>query len=427
MINSFFKEFKLSPAEIWTMVKKQRSKQVISLYTSLVLGLFASIISSAIVTRLLGPAAFGDLKFVQNICQFVVVFVTFGFFYSGSRLVASREHAHRKQQVIGAMVILGIGISLLFIMILFFGSWLENRIFHNNLGYIFRVFAPLLFIYPFEQFCENMLAGDNKIYNLSFFRLGPKIAYLLSCLGWHYGVSHLTVNSSFGLYLASMAIFILFAIFRLKPVFAESKENLRIVWNENKTYGFPVFIGALASVASAQLGGLSIGYFINNTNVGYFNLAITATLPLTLIPSTIGTTFFKEFANMSRMPFKVIYFTLVLSAVALIGFMLLIKPLVLLIYTRNYLPVVPLAYYTAVGSTLQGYGDFYNRFISAHGRGRDLRNASFAISFFNIIGYTFIVYFFGVTGAAITKIMAGLVYLAMMIYSYNNYVHLGKE
>jgi O-antigen/teichoic acid export membrane protein len=169
------------------------------------------------------------------------------------------------------------------------------------------------------------------------------------------------------------------------------------------------------------LGGISIAYFIDNTNVGYFSLAVTATLPLTMIPSTVGTTFFKEFANLSEIPSKVITLTLILSVLALAGFMLLIRPLVILIYTREYLAVVPLTYYLAIGSTLQGYGDFYNRFISAHGRGNDLRNASFVIGIFNIVGYTVVVYFWGITGAAITKVMAGVVYLGMMYLSYRNY------
>lgn len=404
------------------MVKKTRSKQVISLYVSMVIGLVVGIISSGFVAQKLGREAYGDWSFVQNICQFAVTFITFGYFYSGARLVANPRNANRKQNIIGAMVLVGIWISLLFTLVLFFGSWFEDHLFHNKLGYLFRLFAPLLFVYPFEQFCENLLTGDNKIYNLSFFRLGPKISYLLLSVGWYYFVSPLSVKTALGIYLVSMAIFIVFAIFRLKPAFAETRQNLRLIWEENKTYGFPVFIGALASLASAKLGGISLGYFVNNTTVGYFNIAISATLPLTLIPSTIGTTFFKEFAGMNRMPKKVIYLTLVVSLGAFIGFMLLIKPLVILVYSSKYLDVVPLAYYTAIGSTLHGYGDFYNRFISAHGKGRELRNSSFAIGLSNLLGYTLFVYWFGVEGAAFTKLFSGAVYIAIMIYYYKKMI-----
>ncbi len=417
-ITAFIKEFKMTPRQFFEMAKKTSSKQLISLYTSMIVGLVIGIISSGFIARKLGREAYGDWSFVQNVCQFAVTFVTFGFFYSGARLVAASKNAHKKHDIIGTMVLIGIWISLLFILILFFGSWFENKIFHNQLGNLFRMFAPLLFVYPFEQFCENMLTGDNKIYNLSFFRLGPKVAYLLFSVGWYFLVAPLTVKTAFGFYLVSMAIFILFAIYRLKPSFSETRHNFKIIWDENLRYGFPVFIGALASMASTKFGGISLGYFLNNTMVGYFNIAISATLPLTLIPSTIGTTFFKEFANMKQMPYKVLYFTLVLSLIALLGFLLLIKPLVILVYSKDYLQVVPITYLIAIGSTLQGYGDFYNRFLSAHGRGRDLRNTSFAISIFNIIGYTVIVYFFGLNGAAFTKILAGMVYLGMMVYSY---------
>jgi O-antigen/teichoic acid export membrane protein len=174
----------------------------------------------------------------------------------------------------------------------------------------------------------------------------------------------------------------------------------------------------MASLASAQLGGISIGYFIDNTHVGFFSLAITATMPLALIPGTVGTTFFKEFANLNKIPLKVIYLTILLSGAALAMFLILIKPLVILLYTKDYLAVVPIAYYTAIGSTLHGFGDFYNRFISAQGNGKVLRNSSFAIGITNIIGYTLIVYLFGVKGAAYTKLIAGAIYLVFMLHAY---------
>jgi O-antigen/teichoic acid export membrane protein len=420
-IGALIRELDFQPTFFFEALKKKKSKQIISLYVSMVLGMIAGIIGSAIVTRMLGKEQFGDLKFIQNLCSFVLAFLTFGLFYSGSRVIAQGSNMARKQKLIGAMTVIAVVISLGFSLILFFGSWLEEYIFKNSLGYVIRFFAPLMFIYPFELFCENMLTGDNKMYNLSVFRLGPKIAYLFSCLGWHYFILPLSVSSAFGLYLVSMAIFVLFAVYKLKPQFQDIKENIRVIFEENRSYGFPVFVGTLASIASTQLGGISIAYFIDNTNVGYFSLAVTATLPLTMIPSTVGTTFFKEFANLNEIPSKVINLTLILSLLALVGFMLLIRPLVILIYTREYLAVVPLTYYIAIGSTLQGYGDFYNRFISAHGRGNDLRNASFVIGIFNIVGYTVVVYFLGITGAAITKVLAGVVYMGMMYLSYRNF------
>jgi O-antigen/teichoic acid export membrane protein len=403
------------------LLKKQKSKQVISLYTSMILGLFAGIAVSVISTRFLKPEVYGDLKFIQNVCSFLITFLTFGIFYSGSRLIAQTKNEKNKHNIIGAVTISAVSITVLFMIILFGGSFIQEKFFNNQLGYIFRIFLPLLFVYPFELFCENMLAGDNRIYNLSLFRLGPKVLYFGLLYFYHFHIKPLTLEAAFGFYLVSMTFFISYAVYRLKPKFDNVKRNLTILWHENKIYGFPVFTGALAGVASTQLGGISISFFIDNTHVGFFALAITATMPLTLIPSTVGTTFFKEFANMPYIPKRVTYLTIALSVLALVFFMVLIKEIVILLYTKEYLAVVPLAYIIAIGSALQGFGDFINRFLSAHGLGKELRNSSFAIGIFNIIGYTVLVYFFGVIGAAITKVIAGLVYSLMMYKSYKQF------
>jgi O-antigen/teichoic acid export membrane protein len=189
--------------------------------------------------------------------------------------------------------------------------------------------------------------------------------------------------------------------------------------DENKAYGFPLFTGSLAGLASAQLGGIAISYFVDNANVGFFSPAITATMPLTLIPSTVGNTFFKEFANTKRIPSKVTYVTIALSMMAFVLFIIFIKQLVILLYSETYLPVVPLAYGCAVGSFLQGFGDYYNRFLMAHGRGRELRNSSILIGITNILGYFLLVFWLGTFGGVLTKILSGVLYIVMMLIAYN--------
>lgn len=412
----------ISFSNIPQIIKNSKVKQISSLYSSVILSIFAGIGVSYTLTHLLSPETFGDLKFVQNICSFVVVFFTLGYFYTGSLVIAKSETKNQKHQYLGALTFIGGIIALLYIFFIFFGSWLENIIFNNELGYIFRWFAPLLFIYPFELFCQNILVGDNKIHLLSVFRLGPKILYLLLCVSWNKFVYPLSLNSAFGLYLFSSAVFIIFSIFKLKPVFKDIKHNLKFINTSNRNYGFPLFLGALISFASVQLGGISIGYFIDNTNVGYFSLAVSSTLALAFIPGTIGTTFFKEFTKMKKIPSKVIKITIGISILALVAFLLIIKPLIAFLYTSEYLAVVPLAYFTAIAATLQGFGDLFNRYVSAHGLGNQLRNSSFLIGILNIIGYTIIVYIFGVNGAVITRLLAGLVYLLLMLRIYYKFI-----
>ena len=78
----------------------------------------------------------------------------------------------------------------------------------------------------------------------------------------------------------------------------------------------------MANVAAIHFAGLSIGYFIDSTSVGFFSLALTVTAPLTMIANSVGTTLFKNFANSQEIPIKATIVTIALSIYALILFLL---------------------------------------------------------------------------------------------------------
>jgi len=144
-------------------------------------------------------------------------------------------------------------------------------------------------------------------------------------------------------------------------------------------------------------------------------------MPLMMIPSAVGTTFFKDFANRNSIPQKATAFTLILSISALLVFVIFIKKVILFLYSSEYIAVVPLAYVISIGSVLHGTGDYINRFLGAHGKGKELRNGAFAVGISNILGYTVLVYILGTKGAAITKMVSGLVYCYMMYFFYMRY------
>jgi len=386
----------------------------------MVFGILIGIGVSVINTRLLGPQQYGDLKFLQNLFAFVVTFLTLGIFVSGSRLLAQRKNENIKHQLIGTLLVFASAISTVLIIVLFIFSFFEEKLFQNELGRIIRIFSPLLFVLPFNLCLENIMQGDNKIYELSIFRVGPRILYILVVISFNYFVS-LSLTSALAIQFLTFAVIILIMIISIKPKFDNLKKNISIIWQQNKTYGFQVYVGLLVGVASAKLGGLSIGYFIDNTNVGFFSLAITVTMPLRMIPNAVGTTFFKDFANRSFIPEKATVFTLILSISALIFFVMLIKKVILLLYSSEYIAVVPLAYIVSIGSIFHGIGDYINRFLGAHGKGKELRNGAFAVGVSNILGYIVLVHIFGTKGAAITMMISGLIYCYMMYFFYMKY------
>jgi len=73
----------------------------------------------------------------------------------------------------------------------------------------------------------------------------------------------------------------LFIIYKLKPSFKYGKELIQELHKENKFNGRPIYYGSLAGVATANMAGISISYFLNdNKQVGFFMLALTVCSPI---------------------------------------------------------------------------------------------------------------------------------------------------
>ena len=383
----------------------------------MVFGLLIGIGVSVVNTRLLGPQQYGDLKFLQNLFAFVVSFMTFGIFVSGSRLLAQSKNEAIKNQLIGNLLILAGIISALFIIGLFTFSFFEEQIFHNELGWVIKIFSPLLFVFPLKLCLENIMQGDNRIYELSVFGLAPRVLYFLSAITFNYFVP-LSLISSLAIQLGTVGIIILMMTIRFKPEFTDVKRNVAIIWEENKKYGFHVYLGSLANVTTAYLAGISVAFFVDNKSVGFFALALTISMPLTMIPTVVGTTLFKEFANRNTIPKNITVLTLCLSLLSFLMFILFLEKIVLFLYSHEYYPVITLAYIVGVGCFFRGLGAYFNKFLGAHGKGKEMRNGAIADGIFNVFGYFFLVKFFGVKGAAATKIISDFLYMCLIYYYY---------
>jgi O-antigen/teichoic acid export membrane protein len=276
---------------------------------------------------------------------------------------------------------------------------------------------PLLFALPLQLFLENSLKGDNKIFELALLRVFPGLLYL----GFAYWVQQTErINLSFvvHLYLVTIIVVCLTIVSRLKPRFKEFKTTFSKVLNETRHYGRHVYIGILSNVGTTQFGGMALAFFIDPTAVGYFVLARTIAMPLTMIASNIGAAFFKSFAHSKGIPIKVVHATLGISAVTLIIFYLVIGKIVDLVYPEEFKIILPLIYIIAFGAVILGIGDFVNNFLCAHGHGKKSRNAAFLQGFINCLGFTFLVNWYGEYGAAMTVVLANLGFTIMILFFY---------
>jgi len=135
----------------------------------------------------------------------------------------------------------------------------------------------------------------------------------------------------------------------------------------------------------------------------------------------ILSTMFKEFANRNAVSKKSTKITLLISVFSLVMFVILIKPVIIGLYSKRFLAVINLTYIVAIGQVFYGFGNYYNRFLGSKGQGKSLRNGAIYVGLTNLIGYVILIPYYGATGAAITQLISGLVFIISMLYYYSKF------
>jgi O-antigen/teichoic acid export membrane protein len=392
--------------------------QVLYLYVSTLVGVILGVFISIINTRYLDPVEYGDVHYVQNIINFFSGLMLFGYFVSGCRLLAIAKNKKEANEIKGAMtLILGATVIVMMIIMALCGV-IHSFILHKPFAHLFYYVIPFSGYALCLNYINTSSQGDNSIGTIALARLLPSVIYLASIaivfkLWGATSMIALLLNSG-------ISFCILVSLILLnKPSFKNLHQSWDSLKEENKKYGFHVYLGSVSNVSVQYIAGMTLGLFaVNNVNVGYYSLALTATAPLMMLPNVIGTTYFKRFATQKRIERKVLVTTFIMAIVTLVCFDSLIYPIVDFLFNDKYQIVAQYAAFLALASTLHGLGDVFNRFLGAHGKGKCLRNGAFVSGGVALVGYTLGVYLWGINGAISTRIAFALTYFAMMAFYY---------
>lgn len=394
-------------------------KQIGLLYVSTLAGVGLGVLSSIVNTRFLPPADYGDVRYVQNIINFVSVFLIFGYFLSGARLMALSNEEHYTRKVKGSMLI--VLIAACFILATAMPVCYFLHLDKPTVAFLFLVSLPICSYPILLNYIDQTTQGDNQIGRLSIARILPYLIYVpvgYAVYSYFGATSTNMMLLQWGIY---SAVYIA-VIISTKPIF----RNIKPVWiqlqKENKEYGIQLYLGSLVMVASNYIAGISLGYFNHdNSEVGFYTLALTVTAPLAYLPTIVGTTYFKKFASQSFIPSKVVYATVLMTIISCILFLLIIRPVVTFLYTDKYTVVGIYASYLSIGFCIHGLGDMYNRYLCSQGQGVPVRNASIINGVMKIIGFTILVALFNTSGAICTVLCCDTVYFVCIYYYYKRF------
>ena len=407
-----------SSPETYMKITKTK-KQVTVLYASSMIGIVVGVLVSILNTRNLAPAEYGDVRYVNSLISFFSGLLLFGYFISGSRLLALSQSEQETREIKGLLVTILMITNVILMVIMVICGLFHQFYLAKEFYYLFYLTIPVCGgVALLLNYVNTSSQGDNSIYTIACARLLPSLAYLAiaSLIYFQFGATRermLLLNN--GIHFLVLAII----IYLNKPSFKNLRKTFKKLHEENKKYGLQVYYGSLSNVSVAYIAGMTLGLLNkDNTNVAFYSLALTISGPLYTLPQVIGTTYFKQFAQQESIPTKVLRFSLILAVVTYVGYVIMIYPVVGFLYNKSYSIVALYASLLAIGSTLHGLGDIFNRFLGAHGQGKSLRNTSFISGGIQILGFTLGVYLWNINGAIATRIISHIAYFAFMLSYY---------
>ncbi|MCQ2155612.1 MAG: oligosaccharide flippase family protein [Bacteroidales bacterium] len=400
------------------MTVTKQNRQVVILYASTFVGMIVGVLSSVINTRALSPDLYGDVRYVQNIISFVSSLLLFGYFTSGSRLLALSTDESHSRRIRGVMCAI-LGISIVIVMVVMTALyWTGAHSDNTAITSLYLISIPLCGNVLMLNYVNTVAQGDNHIGRIAFARLMPTTLYCIAAY-FIYKATPASPRIMLALFNGIAIIVLAAVILSTRPDFHNLKESFRELNEENRKYGFNVYLGSLANVATGYIAGITLGQFCdNNANVGFYTLAITISGPLAMLPTIIGTTYFKKFASQERINPKVLKWSIILTTVSFVLYIACIRFIVAFLYDDSYSQVSTIASWLAIGMSLHGLGDMFNRFLGAHGEGQEIRNGAFLCGGVLIVGSILLVWLWQVKGAVATKILSDAVYFAAMLWYY---------
>lgn len=395
--------------------------QVIYLYASTLLGSLLGFATSIINTHFLSESDYGDVRYVQNLITLLASLLLFGYFLSGSRLLALSQKEYQSRNIRGAMVL----ILFLCAILLVLGTMVTGVLHHNfTVRHLFFVSLPVCFYPLLTNYINTTAQGDNHIGRLAISRVLPALLYvpIAYVVYRHFGAtSTLMTLLQWGVYCAVLIIILV----STRPTFRELKTVFADLQSENRSYGIHLYYGSLAMVATNYLAGVTLGIFNDdNVNVGFYTLALTLTTPLSYLPGIIGAAYFKQFVSEPCIPSKVFKGTLLITVISCVCFIAFIRLVVEWFYPESYAMVGTYASWMALGFSIHGFGDMVNRFLGSHGEGRSIRNSSYACGAIKILGFVVLVWLWNIEGALVTNVVSSCVYCAVLLYYYAKHVRL---
>lgn len=273
-------------------------KNSISVFGTRIFLILISIISSVIVTRMLGPSNRGALELLNLIPYLLVSFGNLGIGNANLHFVGKKKYSIQRIAANSLVLSFVLGGVLLVIA---YGSFLIYR------GNVFKDIAPyythfafsLIPFLLFQKFIQYTLLGEEEIAYRNVIVAFPAVVNFLVVM-----ILVLVFRLSLlGVLLASLASNVFAAALCYFLVSKKTKIILAFDYElfiRSVKFGIIPFLALVIMNLNFRADVFLIKYYLDNTAVGLYSLGVSVVEKITLLPEAIGLVLFSRISNISE-------------------------------------------------------------------------------------------------------------------------------
>jgi len=376
-----------------------------------------AVVSTSLLARNLGATDFGRYAFAISLMTFIVIFFEFGISLPAARLAAIASDEREARSMIGASIIAFVPIGLSYSLTLFGLSFVTDSVFHADIGDALRIVAPLAFFYPFAGMALQLSQGVDRLHISSITSVLSQATFVLFVIVGVSVSSSLPIAVALALRLFAFLIGACVFLIWIRPLVREVRRYVRLLLREVRAYGFAVYIGRVLTDATYNMDILMLAAFANARSVGYYTIAGAIAYASGLPVMGMATALFARMTKRSQLDRRWLVAAWGVGIPVALAAWLLAEPFLRIVFSPAFVAASALVLPLALAQMIRGVTTVYNSFLSAHARGRELRNAAVVLTASNIVFNFALIPTFGASGAAWASFLAlGCNYLAHVFY-----------
>jgi len=375
------------------------------------------LVGTVVLAHELGASSFGSYSFAVAFLLFVAMFADLGLFLPASRLLATVD-SREQRSIVGAAWLVFVPTGVLYVVAVELLSFGVDSVFNVHAGAALRWAAPLAVAYPLFQAGLQLSQGVARLHVYSTVAVLAQGLFVAAVLVWVWSGGPGDTTAAVVIRAGAFACAAVVLVAWLRPVFRGARVHIQRLVAGARGYGFEVYVGRVLSMGTYNMDTLMVAAFANARSVGYYALAGSIATASGTPVLGFCNALFPRMVHSDRIDRRWISVATGLSAGVFVAAIVLAGPAVRIVFGSGFAPVVPLVIVLVLAQGIRSVTGVYNTFLSARGRGKELRNAALVLAGSNLVLNFALIPPFGATGAAWASVVALVANLGTHVFYY---------